>query len=197
MARSLIGRGDGRRVPGSGGARFGGPAESRGRRRPTSAPRSPRRSGRSSSASPRRRGSSSPRRPRSTSARSGRPRSPVWPRPEEAAAAEDSGRARDRPGGDLDGRPRARRSSARRPPRRRATSRRRAPGSWSASSASRPASPGPAPTATLALQALATDSSPRAAAAAAVRADLLDTYQARLRASLEAVTAAAAAGLRR
>ena len=43
---------------------------------------------------------------------------------------------------------------------------------------------------TLALQALAEGRLDPAAAAAAVRADLLDTYQARLRASLEAVTAA-------
>jgi high-affinity iron transporter len=47
---------------------------------------------------------------------------------------------------------------------------------------------------TLALQGLAEGRLAAGAAAAAVRADLLDTYQARLRASLEAVTAAAEQG---
>ena len=47
---------------------------------------------------------------------------------------------------------------------------------------------------TLALQGLAEGRLATGAAAAAVRADLLDTYQARLRASLEAVTAAAEQG---
>ena len=47
---------------------------------------------------------------------------------------------------------------------------------------------------TLALQGLAEGRLATGAAAVAVRADLLDTYQARLRASLEAVTAAAEQG---
>ncbi len=52
----------------------------------------------------------------------------------------------------------------------------------------------PGADATLALQGLAEGRLAAGAAAAAVRADLLDTYQARLRASLEALTAAAEQG---
>ena len=145
-------------------------------------------------------GARSARRPRSQlGAVSGRAaEARASPTAEEAVRRRGSGRARDRAGGDVDGHPRPRRPS-------------RAIAAAAAGDVDEARAwllvrefrtptrfTRPGADATLALQcARGRPASAAGAAAAAVRADLLDTYQARLRAALEDVAAAGEPGLRR